>query len=163
MNVRLGQDFAAVIETPLVGGVRLGIRCTAAAISAIDYLPPATPLREPVGAVSVQAVSQLRGYFAHPHQDLALPLATGGTAFQQRVWQALCAIPPGQPISYGALARQLGSSARAVAGACRANPVPLLIPCHRVVAANGLGGYMGETAGEAMRLKRWLLEHEAAA
>ena len=69
-------------------------------------------------------------------------------------------IPIGQVVTYGELAKALDSSARAVAGACRANPIPILIPCHRVVAATGLGGYMGETGGEALAIKQWLLQHE---
>ena len=87
-------------------------------------------------------------------------LAPGGTVFQQRVWKALLAIPPGETRTYGELARELGSSPRAVGGACRRNPIPLLIPCHRVVAANGDGGFAGHTRGRWMDIKRWLLAHE---
>jgi methylated-DNA-[protein]-cysteine S-methyltransferase len=76
------------------------------------------------------------------------------------VWQLLQQIPTGQTRRYGELATQLGSSAQAVAGACRANPLSILIPCHRVVAAGGLGGYMGQTEGEALEIKRWLLHYE---
>lgn len=99
-------------------------------------------------------------YFRDPRAKRNIPLAPAGTPFQRRVWRALCRIPPGQVRSYGELARALGTSARAVGGACRANPIPVLIPCHRVVSANGEGGFMGKTAGRAMTLKRWLLRHE---
>jgi len=89
-----------------------------------------------------------------------LPLAPSGTPFQQRVWSTLREIPPGERRTYGELARELGTSPRAVGGACRANPVPLLIPCHRVVAANGDGGFAGHTEGRWLEIKRWLLDHE---
>ncbi len=89
-----------------------------------------------------------------------LPLAPTGTPFQQRVWRALREIAPGQRLTYGELAARLGTSARAVGNACRANPLPLLVPCHRVVAANGLGGFAGEREGTRLEIKRWLLEHE---
>ncbi len=91
---------------------------------------------------------------------LALPLTPPGSDFQSRVRAALLAIPPGEVRSYGELARQLGSSARAVGGACRRNPVPILVPCHRVVGAAGPGGYGGHTGGAALRRKLWLLRHE---
>jgi methylated-DNA-[protein]-cysteine S-methyltransferase len=87
-------------------------------------------------------------------------VAPAGTPFQRRVWQRLSAIPAGETLTYGALARELGTSARAVGGACRTNPIPLVIPCHRVVATNGLGGYSGERGGDWLAKKRWLLAHE---
>ncbi len=102
----------------------------------------------------------LQAYLADPHTPVPLLTPADGTPFQQRVWQALQRIPVGEVRSYGELATELDSCARAVAQACRANPLPILIPCHRVVAANGPGGYMGKTAGEAMAIKQWLLRHE---
>ncbi|HEX9181099.1 MAG TPA: methylated-DNA--[protein]-cysteine S-methyltransferase, partial [Burkholderiales bacterium] len=90
-----------------------------------------------------------------------LPLRAAGTDHQRRVWSALAAIPVGQTLSYGELAGTIGSSARAVGQACGANPLPLLVPCHRVVARDGgLGGFMGRRDGFALSVKRWLLEHE---
>jgi methylated-DNA-[protein]-cysteine S-methyltransferase len=105
-----------------------------------------------------RVVALLRGYFQNPRRRMDLPLAPAGTPFQQRVWSAIRAIPPGQVRSYGELARKLQTSSRAVGQACRANPLPLLIPCHRVVAARGFGGFMGAEA--ALDVKRWLLAHE---
>ncbi|HEY9148619.1 MAG TPA: methylated-DNA--[protein]-cysteine S-methyltransferase, partial [Gammaproteobacteria bacterium] len=90
----------------------------------------------------------------------AVPLQPPGTPFQQAVWQQLQRIPFGSVCTYGELARRLNSAPRAVAGACRANPLPLLIPCHRVVASNGVGGYLGQTSGHGLALKQWLLQHE---
>lgn len=89
-----------------------------------------------------------------------LPAAPGGTAFQRRVWTALRAIPPGATTSYGALAAGIGAPAaiRAVGAANGANPLSLVVPCHRVVAADGaLTGY-----GSGIARKRWLLDHERA-
>lgn len=96
-----------------------------------------------------------------PADDSPLPLDIRGTAFQQRVWQALTRIPPGETVSYGALARTLGAegAARAVAGACAANPLAVVIPCHRVVRGDGgSGGYRW-----GLERKRSLLAREAAA
>jgi len=92
-----------------------------------------------------------------------LPLSPFGTDFQLRVWSELLKIPPGRCLTYAELAQRLGSGARAVGGACRANPMPLLVPCHRVVAANGLGGFAGQRQGRWLEIKRWLLEHEGIA
>lgn len=103
---------------------------------------------------------QLAAYFLDPDTAFECELAEAGTAFCRRVWQALAEIPPGQVCTYGDLARQLGTFPRAVAAACRANPYPIIIPCHRVVARTGLGGYCGKSAGAALAIKRWLLRHE---
>ncbi|MGD8812578.1 MAG: methylated-DNA--[protein]-cysteine S-methyltransferase, partial [Thioalkalispiraceae bacterium] len=86
-----------------------------------------------------------------------------GTSFQQKVWKTMLNIPPGKVMSYGEIAKKLNSSPRAVGNACRANPLPLLVPCHRVVSQAGLGGYGGETSGKRLAIKRWLLSHEGAA
>jgi methylated-DNA-[protein]-cysteine S-methyltransferase len=111
--------------------------------------------------VLAEAVVQLQDYFDGLRTDFDLPLSPHGTAFQRRVWDALRAIPAGETRSYGDLARLLASSARAIGQANGANPIPILIPCHRVLAAGGvLGGYSG---GEGPSTKRWLLEHERRA
>jgi methylated-DNA-[protein]-cysteine S-methyltransferase len=89
-----------------------------------------------------------------------VPLSLEGTAFQQRVWAAMRRIPAGAPINYGVLARRLKTSARAVGNACRRNPVALIVPCHRVIAAAGDGGFMGKRGGWELQVKRWLLAHE---
>lgn len=83
-----------------------------------------------------------------------------GTAFQKRVWRALQKIPAGQVVTYGELAQRLKTSARAIGNACRANPVPLIVPCHRVVAKSGLGGFSGVEQGAPLKIKSALLEHE---
>lgn len=115
------------------------------------------------GSVHVlgRAQAWLDAYFAGTVRPVTVKLDPRGTPFQRRVWQAMLAIPPGATATYGDLAQQLGSGARAVGGACGANPIPILIPCHRVVAADGgLGGYSG--AG-GLKTKRTLLDLESRA
>jgi methylated-DNA-[protein]-cysteine S-methyltransferase len=108
-------------------------------------------------------VNQLTRYFLDPQWRFKLPLAPGGTPFQRRVWQALRMVPSGKTITYGMLAAQLGTGARAVGNACRKNPIPIIIPCHRVVAARDWGGFMGERMGRPLAIKQWLLRHESFA
>ncbi len=90
-----------------------------------------------------EALGQLKAYFSGRLQQFDLPLAPQGAAFQQRVFSAMSAIPYGQTRSYGEIARALGSYGQPVGQACGANPIPILIPCHRVLSAEGLGGYSG--------------------
>jgi len=104
---------------------------------------------------------QVEAYLKHRLREFDLPLALSGTEFQQRVWHALQAIPMAEVLSYGEMAQQLGSAARAVGQACRRNPCPLIVPCHRVIAAGRtLGGFHGQTEGEFLRIKQRLLAHE---
>jgi methylated-DNA-[protein]-cysteine S-methyltransferase len=106
-----------------------------------------------------QITQEILAYLQQPHQAFSLPAQLSGSAFQQKVWLAILAIPLGQTRTYSELAAQLQSGPRAVANACGANRLPLLIPCHRVVAKNGLGGFMrGDKNG--LSIKRWLLAHE---
>jgi methylated-DNA-[protein]-cysteine S-methyltransferase len=108
-----------------------------------------------------EAAAQLEAYFAGELTSFDLPLDLGGTAFQQRCWNALATIPYGRTVSYGEQARRLGlgpDAARAVGAANGQNPVPVILPCHRVIGADGsLTGF-----GGGLRLKRFLLEHEGA-
>jgi methylated-DNA-[protein]-cysteine S-methyltransferase len=152
------EGYAAVIASP-VG--RLGIRAREA-LTCIDFVSVRVPLQPPRTPLARKVCAQLKAYFADPRSRFDLPLAADGTAFQQRAWRALQRIPSGRARTYGELARTLKSAPRAVGGACRANPLPIIVPCHRVVAASGPGGFMGATHGRAMDIKRWLLEHEAA-
>ena len=113
-----------------------------------------------LGSGAVHIESQLRGYFEDPDWCFDLELKMCGTAFQQRVWKWLTRIPSGQTLTYGEVARRLKSGPRAVGGACRNNPVPIVVPCHRVIAANAVGGYCGNMQGRMLRAKLWLLQHE---
>jgi methylated-DNA-[protein]-cysteine S-methyltransferase len=153
--------YEAALRTP-VGWV--GVRTASGAIVAVDIVDRRPAVRRGgASGVAAQAVEALQRYFGQAPIPADLPLAPPGTPFQRGVWERLQRIPPGQTVTYGELARELGTSARAVGGACRANPIPLLIPCHRVVARGGLGGYSGERGGPWVDRKRWLLRHEGAA
>ena len=150
--------YQAIVATPLG---RIGMGMDGDAVRVLDYLPDDTELKPPLDAVTEAGIAPLLAYFDDARSPLTMRLAPAGTAFQQRVWAALQAIPVGSVLSYGELARQLGTAARAIGGACRSNPIPILIPCHRVVSQDGgLGGYTGERAGDPLNMKRWLLRHE---
>jgi O-6-methylguanine DNA methyltransferase len=120
------------------------------------------PVTLRAGEVPAAVVAALDGYFAGDLSALErIPTAAAGTVFQQRVWAALCAIPPGETRSYAQIAEAIGQpgSARAVGMANGQNPIGIIVPCHRVIGASGsLTGYAGGTARKA-----WLLKHEAAA
>ncbi|CAK0774562.1 Methylated-DNA--protein-cysteine methyltransferase [Gammaproteobacteria bacterium] len=152
----MSKNYDITFSSPL--GL-LGIRLEDGALTTLDFLPPG-PERSPTDAIAIRVVEVLHAYFADPLSPCDLPLAGRGTPFQHRVWEALRTIPPGQVLTYGNLAQQLGTSARAVGGACGANPVPIVVPCHRVVAANSLGGYGGAGSRGRPDIKRWLLAHE---
>lgn len=150
-------DYDAIVGFP---GFSLGICCGGEAIEAIDFLESCD---ERVGCqpLAQAAVRQLRAYLKDASFKFSLPLTPAGTAFQQRVWAGIAAIPAGQARTYGALAAELKSSARAVGGACGSNPYPVVVPCHRVIAGDGgLGGFARQRGGFLLNAKRWLLQHE---
>jgi methylated-DNA-[protein]-cysteine S-methyltransferase len=139
----------------------LSVRTDGETLIGIDYLPSGAPLVAPRHPLLVEACLQLDAYLRDPHYCFDLPLSLNGTPHRRRVWQAIAAILAGQTRSYGDIAAELGSSARAVGQACGANPLPLVIPCHRVVAkGGGLGGFMHSGDGFPLSVKRWLLVHE---
>jgi methylated-DNA-[protein]-cysteine S-methyltransferase len=105
----------------------------------------------------VEARRQLHAYFDGELHVFNLALSPAGTPYQRKVWQALCAIPTGTTRTYAEIARAVGGSPRAVGGANGRNPIPIIIPCHRVVATTGLGGYSG---GDGIPTKRFLLDLE---
>jgi methylated-DNA-[protein]-cysteine S-methyltransferase len=153
----MGVDDEAVIDSP-VGRLRLKARGDA--LASVDFLDDAAERREPRSPFLRAAVGWLHSYFQEPGMVFDLALSDAGTAHQRAVWTALRAIPPGEVHTYAQLARLAGGSARSVAAACKANPWPIIVPCHRVIARDGLGGYCGTTRGRALETKRWLLRHE---
>jgi methylated-DNA-[protein]-cysteine S-methyltransferase len=153
------NGYAAVLRAPTFA---LGIRCNADEVTAIEYLEPRDEIA-PRTPLAKEAVRQLRAYLKDPRFAFGLPLAPAGTPFQRRVWDRIAAIPAGRTQAYGELAAALHSGPRAVGNACGANPYPLVVPCHRVVAAKqGLGGFARQRGGFLLDVKRWLLEHEHA-
>ena len=135
----------------------------------IRYLPPTVQPKAPANPLAGRAAAQLERYRSDADARFDLPLLIEGTPFQRRLWEALCEIPRGRTLTYGELARRLGGAAadvtmsRAVGQACGDNRLPIVIPCHRVVAANGIGGFAHATKGYLVEAKRWLLAHERAA
>lgn len=152
------KDYQAIMTSPIG---RIGIRIDDHdRLVELDFLGERGRSRPPRSRGAQFVVTALRSYFADPSAPLQVPLHAPGTMFQQKVWSALREIPLGIVCTYGELARTLGSAPRAVGQACRRNPIPILIPCHRVIAAAGAGGYSGATAGAELAIKRWLLAHE---
>jgi methylated-DNA-[protein]-cysteine S-methyltransferase len=157
-----GREYAAILPIPVPGlSIGVGILLAQDAIAELDFLWQDWCEQAPRSALAKRTVSALKEYFHAPTARLTLPLRSAGTEFQKKVWQEMRQIPVGQTRSYGVLAQRLRSSARAVGNACRANPLPIIVPCHRVVAANGeIGGFAGHREGPQLALKRWLLAHE---
>jgi methylated-DNA-[protein]-cysteine S-methyltransferase len=149
--------YDAILPAPMC---RLGACFTGDALTRLDFLQAETPTSCQRDARARQLARELDGYWDNPAHTFDLLFVPLGTSFQLRVWHALMSIPAGQPTTYGALAKRLGTAARAVGQACGSNPLPILIPCHRVVAANGLGGFMHSAAGAPLDVKTWLLAHE---
>ncbi len=161
MLARTGLEAAAdatVIAAPFA---RLALLTQDDRLISLNIVADA-PLRAARSAIAREAVAQLRAYFKDPHHRFDVPLLLEGTAFQRRVWQALQRIPVGKVRSYSALANSLASGARAIGNACRANPIAVIVPCHRVVSASGMGGFMGKTGGAPLQFKQALLAHEHA-
>jgi methylated-DNA-[protein]-cysteine S-methyltransferase len=149
--------YDAVIAAPFG---RVGIRTHGDRLVDIDFVSTRVSTRSPRTALAQRVCRELRAYFANPRHAMRLPIRLEGTGHQRRVWRALARIPAGEVRSYGEIAKGLRSSARAVGGACRSNPIPIVVPCHRVIGKRGLGGFMGEQSGSALGIKRWLLTHE---
>lgn len=138
----------------------LAIHCSDAELLRIEWASsPPTAIQPPRGLAQT-TIEQLDAYFRNPDHRFELPLAPAATEFRQRVRQLLQQIPAGHSRTYGDAAQQLGSIARAVGQACRTNPLPIIVPCHRIVAATGLGGFNGQTSGHFLDHKSWLLSHE---
>jgi methylated-DNA-[protein]-cysteine S-methyltransferase len=153
------KPYAAIIASPL--GHQLGIHIDDEQLARIDFISPTNvaPIL-PSTDFAKRVVAELESYFENPKFIFTLPLKLKGTAFQQRVWDAVAAIPAGSTATYSDIAKKLNSGPRAVGSACRCNPIPIIVPCHRVVAKNSMGGYSGFRDGVIFSIKEWLLDHE---
>ena len=151
--------FDDVYEAP-VGW--LGIRLQGERLSELDWIesPRQSARLRRSRPIVKTTYAWLDSYFTTATSPIIPALTPAGTPFQQRVRRALLTIPLGAVKTYGQLAAGLNTSSRAIGQACRSNPIAIIIPCHRVVAAVGIGGYMGATGH--IYIKRWLLEHEGA-
>lgn len=151
------MSYQAKIRWPF--GV-LGIRCNASALTGIEFLPASAGVQSAVDPLTQEVCKQLQCYFENPRYQFSLPIHLPGSPHQQKVWRALQAIACGNTRTYGDLALECNSCAQAVGQACGANPIPIVIPCHRVVSKAGLGGFMHHASGGVLDIKRWLLAHE---
>jgi methylated-DNA-[protein]-cysteine S-methyltransferase len=132
-------------------------------LTKIDYLPSDAVLINPQNQLAKEVVRQCKAYFRDPNWEFDLPIKPAGTEHQKKVWSCIQDIPPGKTKTYGEVAKLIKSGARAVGTACGANPYPLIAPCHRVVSASGIGGFMKENSpGLYRQIKIWLLKHEGA-
>lgn len=156
-QIKLRSNEKFILQLPFC---RLQVELQDGKLISTEYVPNKTTLKPPVSPLARSVANKIQRYLAHPQTDLDVPIKPAGTPFQQAVWQQLCKIPSGVTRTYGDIAAQLNTSARAVGNACRANPLPLVVPCHRVVAVNGLGGFSGQTKGWMLDIKRQLLRHE---
>jgi len=158
------QYYDDIIKSP-VG--YLGVKFTGNDLSLLDFLG-----KKPTENIYKSNINKeinrklkviLDGYFQNPHGIKQPKTSLAGTEFQKKVWRVLASIHPGKTRTYGDIAKELKTSPRAVGNACRKNPVPIFIPCHRVVSISGRGGFMGHTSGEPLAIKEWLLAHEQKA
>lgn len=138
----------------------LGVRTIGERVTDIEYLPREAAVLAPLNETAERACRELERYLDDPQYRPRIDFDYTGSAFQCRVWQAISAIPVGHTRTYNELARVLETAPRPVGGACGANRIPIVIPCHRVLGADGLGGFMRGRQPDALRIKRWLLRHE---
>ena len=147
----------AVINSP-VG--HLSLKALGDRLVGVSFASERTVLIEPTGML-VDVASELAHYFANPTHRFAFPYRfLSGSEFQHRVWQTLTTIPAGETRTYGDLAVLLETSPRSIGQACRHNPLPLIIPCHRVVGTRDIGGFMGKTTPAFVDRKQYLLTLE---
>ncbi|MBW5802613.1 methylated-DNA--[protein]-cysteine S-methyltransferase [Coxiella endosymbiont of Ornithodoros amblus] len=150
--------YQATVSTPIG---KIGVRTSDDHLLGIDYLYDDSLLTKPKTILAKEIVEQLLCYFADPEFPFEIPIRLDLTPFQKTVLNALRTIPVGTTRTYAQLAEQLDTQARPTGNACRKNPIPIIIPCHRVIATTHLGGYSGATKGKLLEIKRWLLQHES--
>ena len=151
------ESFHAKYPTPFAV---LGIRTLGNRVIDIEYLPRGVATLAPLNALAERVCREIEHYLDDPEYAPRIPFGYQGTKFQCKVWRQVSAIPAGRTLTYNDVARALKTAPRPVGGACGANRIPIVIPCHRVVSANGIGGFMGGHGADALTIKRWLLRHE---
>lgn len=155
-------DWAAIYAAPFGKiGVQTEMVDQSLMLSRIVYLDKTEKAIFPKNQLAHQVIEQIEAYLQNPNSIFDLPLKPKGTIFQERVWEVIRQIPLGDVLTYGSVAKKIQSAPRAVGGACGANPYPLIVPCHRVVGVNSIGGFAGEDReGYHRQIKTWLLHHE---
>jgi len=153
-----GEEHVARLRVPF--GV-LELVSDGRALTRVTFMPKDTQAKAPPDRITAQGAREVEHYLHDPAFRFSVPLAPRGTEFQHRVWKALSQIPAGESRTYGEVAHLIRSAPRAVGQACGANPIALIVPCHRVVGRQGwLGGFMNAHEGDPLAIKRWLLAHE---
>jgi methylated-DNA-[protein]-cysteine S-methyltransferase len=147
--------------TVLFPKMKIAVRIRDEQVAEIRYLPLTAADISPRSPLAERAARQIEAYREDPDARFDLPLRIEGTPFQRRLWRALCEIPRGETMTYGAMAKKLDAEPRAIGQACGDNRLPVVIPCHRVIGADGIGGFAHATGGYLLEAKRWLLLHEA--
>ena len=153
----MNPKFQFVVASP-IGPI--GVRTYMGSVSGVEFLDRRSKPFVSDDPFATEVTRQLQDYFSGVASLFSLPLSMSGSDFQQRVWRVLSKIKPGHVRTYGDIATELHTSARAVGNACRRNPIPIIIPCHRVISVSGIGGFSGATKGRHLDIKRWLLAHE---
>jgi methylated-DNA-[protein]-cysteine S-methyltransferase len=158
-NSKTTDIFSAIVAAPFGA---IGIRTEHGMVRELVYLPSSYSEKAPTDKTAERAARQIEAYFKQPDYRFDLPLVPAGTAFQRKVWDLISKIPRGEVLTYGSVAKAIRSAPRAVGQACGANWYPLVIPCHRVTASGGLGGFSNhdDETGFHVGVKRWLLAHE---
>ncbi len=153
----IGSGCSARLATPFAV---LGIHTAGESLTHIEYLPKGAATLAPVNRFAERVCRQIERYLDDPEYRFDLQFDYRGTDFQCRVWREIHAISSGRTLTYLDVARRIGSAPRPVGGACGANRLPLVIPCHRVLGSGGIGGFMHMRRGPGIEIKRWLLKHE---
>jgi len=159
MTSRAMDIFSAIVPAPFGA---IGIRSAGDLLQELSYLPPQYKAKPATDKLSKKVAMQIAAYLKDPDYVFVLDLPEAGTEHQRKVWSVINAIPRGKVLTYGEVARKIGSAPRAVGQACGANWYPLIIPCHRVTATGSIGGFARHDGGFHQGVKRWLLQHEQA-
>ena len=142
-------------------GIRTEIYEQSLMLSEVAYIDAHIPILKPTNHLAQSVLEQIQQYCLDPNFNFDIPMIPKGTFHQQRVWQEIAKIPRGQVLTYGEISKKIKSAPRAIGGACGANPYPLIVPCHRVISTNGIGGFARQNEqGYHRNIKTWLLQHE---
>jgi methylated-DNA-[protein]-cysteine S-methyltransferase len=156
-TIKIQAQSKSILITSPLGTIALAFQHDK--LSKLEFLAGGSK-KPPRDSLTKHIAAELAQYFKNPKHSFNISMHLDGTPFQKTVWRALQQIPPGKTMTYGELAKKLKTSPRAIGQACRTNPIPIIVPCHRIIAANHLGGYAGKLKGKMMDIKQWLLQHE---
>ncbi len=151
------DSFDYILPSPIG---HLGLSISSKGIQCLFYIKTKQDLRIPTTGFAAKVHQQIMEYFELQRTEFDLPVDIQGTVYQNRVWKEVAKISYGQSLTYGDIAKAINSGPRAVGNACRHNPIPIIIPCHRVVKKDAIGGYCGSIVGREIQQKDWLLRHE---